>query len=294
MKITQETKGKLLVLSSFFLFGTIGLFVRYIPLPSSVIANVRGAVGALFLLAVIAVRRDRLHLDAIRRNLKFLLPSGMMLGFNWLLLFEAYRYTTVAVATVFYYLAPVFVLLLSPIFLKEKLTGKRAFFAFLALVGMVLTSGVVQNGFSGSFTGVIFATGAAMMYAAIVLLNKKLRDIPSFDVTVVQLAISAMVLLPYNLVTVSADQLVCDTRGLVLLAVVSIVHTGVCYAMYFSALPLLPAQTAALYSYSDPIVAILLSALLLQEPMDIYGIVGAVLVLGSTILSELTGSKQTT
>ncbi len=292
MKISQETRGKLLVLSSFFLFGTLGLFVRYIPLPSSVIANVRGIVGTLFLLIFLALRKQKLHFDAIRRNLKYLLPAGMVLGFNWLLLFEAYRYTTVAVATVFYYLAPVFVLLLSPIFLKEKLTGKRSFFAFLALVGMVLTSGVVQNGFQASFTGVILATGAACMYAAIVLLNKKLKDISSLEVTVVQLAISAVVLLPYNLLTVVPEQLACDLRGLILLMVVSIVHTGICYAMYFSALPLLTAQTAALYSYIDPIVAILLSALLLHEPMDIYGAVGAILVLGSTALSELTDSRK--
>lgn len=294
MKHTAATRYKLQMIGAFFLFGTLGLFVRNIPLPSSVIANVRGVVGALFLLLLIVLRGETLHWSAIRKNLKFLLPSGMVLGFNWLLLFEAYRYTTVAVATVCYYLAPVFIVLLCPLFLKEKLTVKKALFAFVALIGMVLTSGVVQNGFSGSFTGVLFATGAAGMYTAIVLLNKKLRDIPSFDITVVQLGISAMVLLPYNLLTVSPDQLTCDGKGLLSLAVVCIVHTGICYAVYFSTLPMLPAQTAALYSYIDPIVAIALSALLLHEPMDIYGAVGAVLVLGSTILSEVTDKPTTT
>ncbi len=269
MKNFRETGAKLRLIGAFFLFGTLGLFIRNIPLPSSVIANVRGVVGALFLLCMILLQGRRPDGAGIRRNLKYLVPSGMVMGFNWLFLFESYRYTTVAVATVCYYLAPVLIVLLSPMVLREKLTGKKVLFAVLALAGVVLTSGIVQNGFAGSFTGVLFGCAAACMYAAIILLNKRLQDVPAFDATMVQLGISAVVLLPYNLLTVSAEAMTCDVLGLVMLAVVSIVHTGICYAMYFSALPRLSAQTAALYSYIDPVVAILLSALLLHEPMDV-------------------------
>lgn len=292
MKLSQTAQAKAKLILAMFIYGTIGLFVRWIPLPSSVIANVRGVVGTLFLLLVITLKHDRLHWDAIRRNLKFLLPCGIMLGFNWMLLFEAYRYTSVAVATVCYYLAPVFVLLIAPLLLKEKLTPARCLFALIALIGMVLTSGIVQNGFSGSFTGVLLAVGSAVMYAAIVLLSKLLTDIPAYDITIMELGISALVLLPYNLITVDWGGLTCSAGQLGLLLVVGIVHTGIAYALYFSAIPFMRAQTAAIFSYIDPIVAILLSALLLREPMDALSAIGAVLVLGSTFVSELWDGRK--
>lgn len=292
MKLSQTAQAKAKLILAMFIYGTIGLFVRWIPLPSSVIANVRGVVGTLFLLLVITLKHDHLHWDAIRRNLKFLLPCGIMLGFNWMLLFEAYRYTSVAVATVCYYLAPVFVLVISPLLLKEKLTPSRCLFALIALVGMVFTSGIVQNGFSGSFTGVLLAVGSAVMYAAIVLLSKLLTDIPAYDITIMELGISAIVLLPYNLITVDWGGLTCSAGQLGLLLVVGIVHTGIAYALYFSAIPFMRAQTAAIFSYIDPIVAILLSALLLREPMNALSAIGAVLVLGSTFVSELWDGRK--
>ena len=290
MNATRNAKLQLIL--AMFIYGSIGIFVKYIPLPSSIIANVRGIVGTLFLLAVLAVKHRRVDWQAIRRNLKFLLPCGIMLGFNWLLLFEAYRYTTVAVATVCYYLAPVFVLLISPLLLQEKLTLSRGLCALAALFGMVLTSGVVQSGFSGSFTGVLLAIGSAMMYASIVLLSKKLTDISSYDTTIMELGISAIVLLPYNLLTVDFPSLSCPPLGLCLLLVVGIVHTGIAYTLYFGAIPRMKAQTAAIFSYIDPIVAILLSALLLREPMDWLCAVGAALVLGSTLVSELLEGRK--
>ena len=293
MKPSQTTQAKVKLILAMFIYGTIGLFVRWIPLPSSVIANVRGIVGSLFLLLVIALKRDRLHRDAIRKNLRLLLPCGIMLGFNWILLFEAYNYTSVAVATVCYYLAPVFVLLISPLLLKEKLTLSRGLFGLVALIGMILTSGMIQNGFSGSFTGIFLAVGSAVMYAAIVLLSKLLKDIPSYDITIMELGISALVLLPYNFITVDKTALNCSVGQLGLLLVVGIVHTGIAYALYFSSIPYMRAQTAAIFSYIDPIVAILLSALLLHEPMDTLSAVGAVLVLGSTFVSELWEGRKT-
>ena len=91
-------------LLSMLIFGTIGIFVEMIPLPSSVIALARSGIGAALLALVMLAAKKPLHRDAIRQNLKFLLPSGAALGFNWILLFEAYRYTTVAVATLCYYM----------------------------------------------------------------------------------------------------------------------------------------------------------------------------------------------
>lgn len=292
--MSKQTGAKLRLIFAMTVFGTLGLFIRAIPLPSSVIALVRGAVGSLFLLLVCALRRTAPDKTAIRRNLKYLLPCGIAMGFNWILLFEAYRYTTVAVATLCYYLSPVIILLLSPILLKEKLTGLKAGCIAAALLGMFLVSGVVQGGDSGNFnfTGIALGLGAAVLYAFIVLLSKQLTDIASYDTTIMELGISAVVMLIYNLFTVDFTALTCPPMGLVSLAVVAIFHTGVCYALYFGSLPLLSAQTAALFSYIDPVVAILLSAIFLHEPMDALSTVGAVLILGSTLFGEVMEGRK--
>ena len=286
--------AKLRLAAAMTVFGTIGLFVRYIPLPSSIIAFVRGGVGMLFLLLVSLAKKNPPDGKAIRTNLKRLLPCGIMMGFNWILLFESYRYTTVAVATLFYYLAPVIILLLSPIVLKEKMTALKAGCIAAALLGMLLVSGILQSSdLSGfNFRGIALGFAAAVLYAFVVLLNKQLKGISSEDATMTELGTAAAVMIPYNLLTVDLSALSCDTRGLVLLAFVAIVHTGICYAIYFSCISALPAQTGALFSYIDPVVAILLSALVLHEPMDTLCIIGAVLILGSTLVGELFEKKK--
>ena len=294
--MSNHRSTKLRLVFAMAMFGTLGLFIRAIPLPSSIIALVRGSVGAAFLLLVCAVRKTPPDKAAIRRNLKWLLPCGIAMGFNWILLFEAYRYTTVAVATLCYYLSPVIILLLSPLVLKERLTALKAGCITLALVGMFFVSGVVQSGGSGfSATGILLGLGAAVLYALIVLCSKQLKDISSYDTTIMELGISAVVMVVYNLVTVDFAALTCPPLGLASLAVVAIFHTGVCYALYFGSIAVLPAQTSALFSYIDPVVAILLSALLLREPMDALSAIGAVLILGSTLFGEvMEGRKKKT
>ncbi len=287
------------IILSMFIFGTIGIFRRYIPLPSSLVAMVRGLVGALFLLLVMALRRQKLDRTAIRRVLPRLLLSGACLGFNWILLFEAYNYTTVATATLCYYFAPMFIILASPLLLKEKLTARKLICVAVALVGMVFVSGVLDAGINSitELRGVLLGLAAAVLYASVVLINKKTEGIPSNDRTVMQLGISAVILLPYVLLTENLALLDVSAGGsmalvLAMLLVVGIVHTGVAYALYFGSISTIKAQTAAILSYIDPVVAILLSALLLGEPMSLLGGVGAVLVLGSAIVSELPGKHK--
>lgn len=288
MKENGTMKSRIALMGAMCIFGTVGILRRYIDLPSSVIALVRGAVGVVFLLCLTAIMGKKTDRAAIRKNLGILLLSGAFIGFNWILLFEAYCYTSVATATLSYYMAPILVVLASPIVLKERLTGKKLACVGVALVGMVLVSGVVQTGFSGlsELKGVALGLGAAVLYASVVLLNKKLGEISAYDKTIVQLAAAAVVLLPYTLLTEDMSALHVDTLGLVLLLVAGVVHTGAAYALYFGSMKDLPAQTVALYSYIDPILAVVLSAVFLREPMTIGGMVGAVMILGAAFFSE--------
>lgn len=285
--------ARIKLFSSMFLFGTIGLFVRAIPLPSSMIALVRAMIGTAFLLLVLLLRHEKPDLSAIRRNIKTLAISGTAMGFNWILLFEAYRYTTVAVATLCYYFSAIFVIIASPFVLKEKLTPVKAVCSAVALAGMVLVSGVL-DGAAGAFSpvGVALGLGAAVLYATVVLLNKRLENISSFDRTISQLGVAAVVLLPYVLLTENLSGISIDPFGLLMLLTVAVLHTGVAYAMYFSSLQSLKAQTVALFSYLDPVVALLLSVFVLREPMSPAAVIGAVLVLGTMLASELLPLNQ--
>ena len=282
-------KAKCSLLAAMAIFGTVGIFVRYIPLPAATVALFRGVLGLLFLLGVMVATKKRPNLGKIRENLGILLLSGGAMGLNWVLLFESYNHTTVAVATICYYLAPVFLVLVSPL-LGERLTGKKCLLSGVALLGMVFVSGVLEGGITGG-KGIAFAVGAAVLYATVMFLNKKLGPIDAYDKSIVQLASAAVVILPYCLLTggFGMAQLTGGEYGL--LAVVGIVHTGVAYWLYFGALGKLPSQTVALFSYLDPVIAILLSALLLQEPLGWQVLLGAALILGSTLAGELPVKK---
>ena len=285
---SESVRAKRELIFSMALFGTIGLFVRGIGLPSSAIAMIRGLLGAAFLLVYTRLRGEKLSREAMRRNALLLAASGAAIGVNWILLFEAYRYTTVATATVCYYLAPVFLILTSPLTLGEKLTRKKTLCVLLALVGTVFISGGAEG---ASLLGVVCGAGAAAFYATVMTLNKKFRDISAYERTVVQLAVAGIVVALYVFLTEDPAQWSVGLWQLVLLLIVGFMHTGYTYALFFGAVSRLETQTVAIYSYLDPLVAVLLSALVLREPMGLGGIVGAVLVLGSTLWSELGGEK---
>ena len=274
-------KATLKFLLSMSIFGTIGLFVDAIPLNSGVIALFRGIMGLVFLLLVMALTKQKLRFDVIKKELLLLCISGGAMGLNWVLLFEAYRYTTVATATVCYYLAPAFLMLASPL-LGEKLTAKKLLCLATCLVGMVLVTGID----GGSVTGVAFGIGAAILYASVMFINRKIKSVSDYERTVTQMAMSIPVVAVYVLLRGGVDFGAMNATGWLLMAVVGVVHTGFAYFLYFGAVGKLPATSVAVCSYLDPVVAVLLSAVLIA-PIGIPAICGAALILGSTLFGQL-------
>lgn len=289
----KETNAKASLILAMAIFGTIGIFRKYIPLSSGIVAFTRGLLGVAFLLVFIKVKKIRMDKKTIKAYLKILLISGGFIGLNWVLLFESYRYTSVAVATLCYYMAPIFVMVASPFLLKEKLSTKKIVCVMVALLGMVFVSGVLDGGITdiSEIKGIIFGLGAAALYASVVMMNQKIKEVPTYDKTIMQLGAATVVLIPYILVVEDLSAVVLTPLITVMLVIVGVVHTGISYALYFSTMNSLKAQTVALFSYIDPIVAIILSALFLKEPMTVYSCIGAVLVLGATMISELPEKK---
>lgn len=280
-------KSKYLLFLSMFLFGTIGLFRKQIDLPSSVLAMIRGFIGSLFILGFMKIKKMKISYDHIKKNFIPILLSGIFLGFNWILLFEAYEYTSVAIATLCYYMAPILVILVSCILFKETITKKKGICIIFAIIGMILVSGIFDSNQEIQFKGIILGLGAAVFYASVILMNKQIKDINAYDKTVVQLLSAAIVLIPYILFTENIRNIQLDNQTIIMTILVGIIHTGIAYTLYFSSMKDLKAQTIAIYSYIDPCIAILLSTFVLKESLSILGMIGAIIVLGSTFISEM-------
>ncbi len=284
----DRLKGRLAIVISMLIFGTIGVVKKFIPLASSFIAFIRAVLGVVTLLLVMLLIRKRPDIKAIKSNLIILVISGIVMGFNWVLLFEAYNYTSVASATLSYYLAPIFVIILSPVFLKERITLKKGICILTALFGMVLVSGVLDGG-NVSPLGIILGVSAAVLYATVIILNKKLKAIDTYSKTTVQLFSAAVIMIPYTFLSGGFDFGGINITPTVVLLVlcIGVVHTGLSYALYFESLSLNSPGTIAVLSYVDPAVAVILSATVLSEPITPFTIIGAILIIGASIVSEI-------
>ena len=287
--MTNPKTAKLAFLSAILIYGTLGVFVRYAGQPSALVALARSSIGTLFLLLLLAVKRQKIDFAAIRRNWRPLLIAGVLLGLNWVTLFEAYRYTTVAVATLCTYLNPIIIVFGAAILMHEQLTARKLLCIAVALIGMVFVSGVADSGLpdAGEAKGILLGLLTAVLYGCIVLSNKQLRDISAYDRTLVQLFITTLVLIPYCILHGDFVGLQITGGQLALLLILGVVHTGFAYSLYFGSMAYLPAQTLAILSYLDPVTAVLLSALVLHEPLSGFEILGAVCILGAAVVSEL-------
>ena len=286
---SNDRKSVWMIVSSMLIFGTIGVFRKYIPVSSAFLAFSRGILGGLCILAFIRLKNKNPGEKIPPRVLLGLVVSGALIGVNWMLLFEAYNHTTVAVATLCYYMQPTIVMLLSPLIFRERLTAKKLACAAAAVIGMVLVSGVIGGSGSrgGSIRGVLLGLGAAVFYSSVVMMNKKIRGIDAYRKTTVQLLSAGAVMIPYLLLTGGFKSEGFTPSAVVLLLIVGIVHTGVAYVMYFGSMDGLRVQTVAILSYIDPVSALLFSAFFLRERLSLLSVIGAVMIIGSAVVSEL-------
>ena len=272
--------------AAMLVFGTIGLFVKNIGFPSSFISFARALTGSIFIALFMLFSGHGLDKKSVLKNLKLLIPSGIAMAFNWICLFEAYRFTGVAVGTLCYYMAPVIVVILSPVFLKEKLTAINVTSVLAAVVGAVLISGVV-SGSAKSAKGILLGLAAAALYSTVVMINKFVKILSPIETTFVQLSTAAVTMIPYILLTEDITTFVFDRRSVIFTLIVGVFHTGIVYTIYFSSVQKIPAQTTAVFSYIDPVTAIILSAVVLGERLDAVQLIGTFLILAATLFNEL-------
>lgn len=282
---------KIYFIISMLIFGSIGLIVKGIPLSSSQIAMIRGVIGTLFLIIASIVLKKKPSLAGIKKNLMFLIASGAALGFNWILLFEAYGHTTITNATLSYYFAPVIVVFLSPLVLKEKLSLRKLLCILAAIIGMFLVAWTGGDGSLASkdLIGIGFGLSAAFLYALVVIFNKFIKDMGGLDTTIIQLTIASLILIPYVLLQGPIPLNVLDTSAIIKLLLVGLLNTGVAYLLYFSSVQKLESQTVAIYSYIDPISAVVMSAIFIGEKISGLQLLGGILILGGAFICGKKG-----
>ena len=280
-------KARWMLIASMTIFGTLGLFVRNIPVSSGELALYRAVMAAALIGVFLLVTRQKIPFASIKKEVLLLLFSGMAMAVNWILLFEAYKYTTVSVATLSYYFAPVIVTAVCPFLFREKLTKKQVVCFVMSTLGLVLITGIGELAGGKDLVGIGFGLGAAVFYATVILLNKFIKNVEGIHRTFLQFLAAILVLIPYVWLTGGMTLAGLNTVGWVNLLIVGLVHTGVTYCLYFSSLKELPGQKAAILSYIDPLVAVLISVTVLGESMTVTQAVGGMLILGFTLWNEM-------
>lgn len=195
----NKMEAKLKIIFSMVIFGTLAIFVKNIPLSPGEIALSRAIIASAAITVYKLVIGKKILFSEIKRDLPILFVSGAAMGFNWIFLFQAYNYTTVSIATLSYYFAPVIVMAACPILFKEKLTLKQVVCFIMATIGLIMVIGV--NGIgksSNSLIGIGFGLGAAVFYAIVMLLNKFIKNVTGIDKTLIQFFAAITVLTPYE------------------------------------------------------------------------------------------------
>ena len=289
--MNKQKTARLRLIVSMAIFGTLGLFVRHIQVSSGELALYRAIMAAVMIGGYLLITGNKIPFKTIKKDIPFLLLSGMAMGINWILLFEAYKYTTVSVATLSYYFAPVIVTLVCPILFKEKMSPKQIICFVMSTLGIVMITGIGDVSTSGTnIIGILFGLGAAMFYATVILINKFIKTVEGLHRTFLQFVAAIIILVPYVAATSGINLRLLDTIGWGALLVVGIVHTGITYCLYFSSLNELPGQKVAILSYIDPLVAIIISVTLLGESMTVMQAIGGALILGFTLWNEVKSS----
>lgn len=278
---------RVMLVTSMTIFGTLGLFVRNIAVSSGELALYRAVLAALLLTVFFVISKRRIPWELVKREVPLLLASGVAMGINWILLFQAYKYTTVSAATLSYYFAPVIVTVVCPFLFQEKLTVKQIICFVMSTVGLVLIIGIGDVAGSSNIIGILFGLGAAVFYATVILLNKFIKNVEGIHRTFLQFIAAIITLAPYVVCTSGITLGSLSSTGWINLLIVGLVHTGITYCMYFSSLKELPGQKVAILSYIDPLVAVLISVTILGETMTVSQVIGGMLILGFTLWNEL-------
>lgn len=283
----------LMFVAAMLIFGSNGVFASMLEMSGAQLVLLRTLIGGAVLLIIILISRSRTPKEVLLREKWRLLFAGVCLGANWALLFEAYNLMNVSLATLTYYTAPVLVLVLAPLVLKERQNGLAYLGMAVVIVGMLLVVGTDFGEGGVSATGLIVGLGSAVFYAMLMLVNKQITGVSGLNLTFIEIVIAAVILLPYVFATSGGVPLPTDARGIFELLFLCTVNTGFACWLYFSSMNRLPAKAVALMGYFDPVSALIFSAVFLDERLSGVQLAGAVLVLAGALVGQFRPRRFT-
>ncbi|MFL0196013.1 DMT family transporter [Clostridium sp. WILCCON 0269] len=272
------------------LFGSNGIVASYILLNSYEIVFLRAFIGSLFLIVVFILSKGKLQGLQNKKHFIFLIISGMAMGISWMFLYEAYAEIGVSIATLIYCCGPVIVMVFAPLLFHEHLSILRILGFCIALIGMFFVNGntLRQNGFSW---GLICGILSAVMYAFMVIFNKKAKSITGLENAMLQLIASFLTVaifmqIKQGLVISSLMQNIFPVLFL------GVINTGIGCYLYFSSIQQLPAGSVGICGYLEQLSALVFSALFLQERLSGVQILGAIFIIGGAAIGELSIHKS--
>ena len=272
------------------LFGTNGIVASRIALSSYEIVLLRTMIGSILLIALFLLNKGHFQFYRRKKDFLFLAISSMAMGISWMFLYEAYQQIGVSLSSLLYYCGPVIVMALSPLLFREKLTLPKIFGFALVLLGLVLVNGNIV-GDTQSHWGILCGILSAVMYAFMVICNKKALQITGMENATLQLTVSFLTVAVF-VTAVKGIQVDATSADLPWILLLGLVSTGIGCYFYFSSINDLPVQTVAICGYLEPLSAVVFSVLLLKESMSLAQVIGAVLIIGGAVLGSIaTWSK---
>lgn len=277
-------------IAALLMFGSNGIVASHIALTSYEIVFTRTLIGSLFLALIFIFTKQKAHFLKIKVHFLLLVISGVAMGTSWMFLYEAYQQIGVSIATLAYYCGPVIVIILSPILFREKMSWAKLLGFLAVLIGMfcVNMEALAEGRTSwGLFCGIM----SAVMYAFMVIFNKKAESITGLENSMWQL-ITSFLTVAIFIGTKQGFSISIELGSIAPILILGIVNTGVGCYFYFSSIGELPVQTVAVCGYLEPLSALIFSAVLLGEALGFVQIIGAVLILGGAAFGELYHQKD--
>jgi len=276
--LKSEMLGYLYVAVAAVIWGSNGVIVNLVPLNAYVIAFFRVLFASLTLLPLMLLTQRPKMIEAARAW-RSMLALGGLLSLGWAFLFQSMKLIAIANAVLLNYMAPVFVALLAPIFLKERIEKITVVALATSMVGMMIISSQqdLQAG-SLNLSGVVFGLLAGLAYAGFIILSKK---------TVAKYSSLAVALYAYSATTIFLSpsligvNLSLDLASWMLLFVLGAFNTGFAVTLYMKGLNLIKAQKAVVFTYLEPVSAAAFGSLFLAQQPTIQTLIGGLLILSA-------------
>ncbi len=266
------------------LFGTNGIVASHINLSSSEIVLYRTFIGSLLLTLIFIFSNRKWTFHKHKKDFFFLSLSGIAMGGSWMLLYAAYQNIGVSISTLLYYCGPIIVMILAPIIFKEAVTKKKILGFICVFIGINLVNGTLIANGNNSF-GLFCGVMSALMYSLMIIFNKKARKISGLENSSLQLTISFFTVAFITLLKGDFSVYI-PASSIFPLVFLGLVNTGLGCYLYFSRLDKIPVQSVSILGYLEPLSAVFMSVIFLNESLVLLQIIGALLILTGAIYSE--------